>query len=202
MDRRKSRPSAANTMRVPSGDKATDCRFTVNCCPCGSVTANRVTGTCRRWLRASRASRPQWPAPTSTPAATSIARRQRRRRRRPDRRSLRDGMRLAEHEERGGDVADALFLILAQAALNQRADSSRHIRGQRVPVRLALEHRGERVGHVLSGEGAPAGQHLVEHASEGPDVAALVRRPALRLLGRHVGRRAEHHPRLSSSRAS
>ena len=47
-------------------------------------------------------------------------------------------MRLAEQEERGGDVADALFPILAQAALNQRADRGRHIRGKRVPVGLAL----------------------------------------------------------------
>ena len=31
-------------MRVPSGDKARACRARVNCCPCGSVIANRVTG--------------------------------------------------------------------------------------------------------------------------------------------------------------
>ena len=48
--------------------------------------------------------------------------------------------------------------------------------GQRRPVRLALENLRDRVrGGVASKRDAP-GQHLVEHASEGPDVGALVDR--------------------------
>ena len=38
-----------------------------------------------------------------------------------------------------------------------------------------------------------AGQHLVEHAAERPDVGAPVDRFAARLLGAHVGGRAEDH---------
>ena len=44
----------------------------------------------------------------------------------------------------------------------------------------------------------PAGQHLVEHAAERPDVRALVDRLAARLLGTHVGGRAEDHAGLAS----
>ena len=47
--------------------------------------------------------------------------------------------------------------------------------GQRLPVRLEADHRAEHVRHVLAIERAPARQHLVEHAAERPDVAALVR---------------------------
>jgi hypothetical protein len=42
---------------------------------------------------------------------------------------------------------------------------------------------------------ASAGQHLVEHDAEGPDVRALVGRPSFRLLRRHVRRGSDHHPR-------
>ena len=42
-------------------------------------------------------------------------------------------------------------------------------------------------------ERAPAGQHLVQHAAERPDVRAPVHRLAARLLGAHVRRRAEDH---------
>ena len=50
------------------------------------------------------------------------------------------------------------------------------------------------VGDVVALEGPAAGQHLVEHAAERPDVGALVDRLALGLLRRHVGRGAEDHP--------
>ena len=46
----------------------------------------------------------------------------------------------------------------------------------------------------LAGERRPAGQHLVEHAAERPDVGPLVDRLAARLLGAHVGRGAEERP--------
>ena len=48
-----------------------------------------------------------------------------------------------------------------------------------------------------------AGEHLVEHAAERPDVGALVDRLAARLLRAHVGRRAEHVPaRVDAAAAS
>ena len=58
-------------------------------------------------------------------------------------------------------------------------------RRQRGPVRLASSGR-RRACRTLSSprEGAPAGQHLVEHAAERPDVGALVDGLAARLLRR------------------
>ena len=41
-----------------------------------------------------------------------------------------------------------------------------------------------------------AGQHLVEHDTERPDVGSPVHGSTTRLLGRHVGRRAEDHAHL------
>ena len=52
---------------------------------------------------------------------------------------------------------------------------------------------GERVGDRLAAERGAAGEHLVEHAAERPDVGALVDGLAARLLGTHVGGRAEDH---------
>ena len=67
------------------------------------------------------------------------------------------------------------------------------------PVRFALEDRGHRVGHGFPIERLPAGQHLVEDAAKGPDVGALVDRPAARLLGAHVGRGAENDAVVSAA---
>ena len=63
--------------------------------------------------------------------------------------------------------------------------------GQRRPVRLARQHRGQHVAHRLAAEKAPPRQHLEEHDAERPDVGALVHRLAARLLRRHVGGGAE-----------
>src|SRR5207249_1478268 len=96
--------------------------------------------------------------------------------------------RLAEQEERSGYVADALFPILAQAALNQRADCRRHVRGKRVPVGLAAQYGRERVAHVLAVESTFPRQHLEQHGTEGPDVRAFVYGLPTRLLRAHVRR--------------
>ena len=96
-----------------------------------------------------------------------------------------------EHEERRSDVGDPVAAILDEAALQQRADRLRHVGRQCLPVRLEADHRAEHLRHVLAIEGAPARQHLVQHAAERPDVAALVRLASLRLLRRHVRGRAE-----------
>ena len=45
---------------------------------------------------------------------------------------------------------------------------------------------------VCPGKVTTAGEHLVEHAAEGPDVGPLVDHLAARLLRAHIGRRAEH----------
>ena len=46
---------------------------------------------------------------------------------------------------------------------------------------------------VVAVERAPPRQHLVEHDAERPDVGAAIDGAAARLLGRHVGGRAEDH---------
>ena len=48
---------------------------------------------------------------------------------------------------------------------------------------------------VFSGERTPAGQHLVEHDAERPDISACVQRIAARLFRRHVRHGPEHHAR-------
>ena len=63
------------------------------------------------------------------------------------------------------------------------------------PVRLALQDLGERVRHGGAHERAAAGEHLVQHAAEGPDVRSLVDGAALRLLRRHVGGGSQDHAR-------
>ena len=66
--------------------------------------------------------------------------------------------------------------------------------GQRREIRRVLEHAGEDVRDGLAVEQAPAGQHLVEHDAERPDVGAPVDRAARRLL------RAPCRPRCRGSR--
>ena len=56
---------------------------------------------------------------------------------------------------------------------------------------LEPDDRAEHVGHVLAIEGASPRQHLVQHAAERPDVAALVRLSSFRLLRSHVRGGAE-----------
>ena len=48
-------------------------------------------------------------------------------------------------------------------------------------------------GYIVALEWTRAGEHLEQHHTKGPDVAALVRRFSLGLLWRHVSRRAEDH---------
>ena len=47
---------------------------------------------------------------------------------------------------------------------------------QRRPIRLALQDRGNHIGTGFSSERRAAGQHLVQHAPESPDVGPLVDR--------------------------
>ena len=66
--------------------------------------------------------------------------------------------------------------------------------GKALPVGILQQDGRQRRRDVVAREGPAAGQHLVEHAAERPDVGALVDRLALGLLRRHVGRGAEDHP--------
>ena len=91
-----------------------------------------------------------------------------------------------------GDVGEARLAIFFEAAFYQRAHVRRHIRRQRRPVGLAAHHCRNNIGEIFAVEGARAGEHLVEHTTERPDVAALVGRLALRLLRTHVDSRAEN----------
>src|SRR5262245_59868783 len=63
-----------------------------------------------------------------------------------------------------------------------------------MPVGFALEDCGERVCQRLARKGTSTAQHLVEHASERPDVGPFVDRLAARLLGTHVRSRADDQP--------
>ena len=101
---------------------------------------------------------------------------------------------------------------IADVPAGAASDPSRDSGCTRAPVLRAGRHDSRRVhpstrrGTVSEisspTEGAGAGQHLVEHAAEGPDVRAACRRPAPRLLRAHVGGGAEEHALAPSSRES
>ena len=88
---------------------------------------------------------------------------------------------------------------------SRQRSSSRFSRGgvvarQRGPLHLLPQHGRERVRDVLALERPLAGQHLVQDDAERPDVGASIDGLALRLLGRHVGGRAEDHAELRRAR--
>jgi len=85
------------------------------------------------------------------------------------------------------NVVEAALRILLEAAAQQPAHGRRRRRRQRAPVGFALDDGRERIGGRGAGERAAAREHLVEHASERPDVGPLVDRLSARLLGAHVG---------------
>ena len=93
-----------------------------------------------------------------------------------------------------GDVVEPVLEVPAQAASQDTQHARRRRGGQRGPVGIALENARQRLGQVGACKGAASGEHLVEHAAEGPDVCPLVYGSSARLLGSHVGRGAEEHP--------
>ena len=68
------------------------------------------------------------------------------------------------------DIAQAPLRILLETSLDQPLERRRHA----TEIRSILDDRRNRVGHVVAGEGSSAGDHLVQHAAERPDVGALV----------------------------
>ena len=89
------------------------------------------------------------------------------------------------------DVSQPLLRILGEAAEQQPSNGGGRRGGQGRPVGLALENLRDRVRDGLTGKREAAGQHLVEHAAERPDVGALVDALTARLLRAHVGGGAE-----------
>ena len=88
-----------------------------------------------------------------------------------------------------------LVRVLRQQPQDQRLQRARHLRvvpGRRdgcgVDVLRDDRHR------VVAEERRAAGHHFVRHAAERVEVAAGVRLAAQRLLRRHVGDGADHHP--------
>ena len=73
--------------------------------------------------------------------------------------------------------ATRLPAILGETTLQQRPNRRWHVSdGSADQSGSLFRHVRERVGDVLAVERAPARQHLVQHAAERPDVAALVDR--------------------------
>ncbi len=97
-------------------------------------------------------------------------------------------------------VPQAIARILHEATPHHASQPGRHRLGQLVPLRLRPQHRGQRVGNRLAAVGPLGRQHLVDHATEGPDVGARVHLLPARLLGAHVGGGAHDHAGLRRRR--
>ena len=92
------------------------------------------------------------------------------------------------------DVTQPLPGILFQTFPEQPAQ----LRRCAAQVRLHLHYRRDRLGEILALKQPPAGDHLVKHNPERPDVRALVHRLSPRLFGRDVGGGAKVPGRLRS----
>ena len=99
------------------------------------------------------------------------------------------------------DVAQTIASVLAQTTPDQRNEPERRIGRQRVPIGIAGDDGGEDIGQRRTRERLTPGQHLVEHAAEGPDVGAAIDGLTSGLLGRHVGSRSEQNTRLCAATA-
>src|SRR2546428_13392173 len=77
--------------------------------------------------------------------------------------------------------------ILLEALLQQPLNDRRRF----ADIGLILDHRREHVRHILALEQSLASDHLVEHATESPDIRTFVERLAPGLFWRHIGRRPE-----------
>src|SRR5215471_16773989 len=98
---------------------------------------------------------------------------------------------LLQIEPRVPYVLQAASHVLRKTASGESFRTRWHDVIERRPVGFLVEHGSQRVRHRVSTEGAPAGQALVQAATEGPDVAAPIDRLPTRLLRAHVSRRPE-----------
>jgi len=101
----------------------------------------------------------------------------------------RSGQCLHQLQLRVANIAQALVLLLLETATQQLEHRRRRPWRQCLPLRLTLQDRGHCVREGRAFEGPLPGQHLEEHAAEGPHVSAMVDLLAPSLLGAHVGRR-------------
>ena len=97
---------------------------------------------------------------------------------------------LLDFDARVGHVVQPSFRIALQAPAQQSPNTVRRSRRQLLPVGLAFLNGGQRVGHGGTAECPVSCEHLKKHASERPDVGALIDAFAARLFGTHVGRRS------------
>ena len=107
---------------------------------------------------------------------------------------------LFQRDPRVADGLESTGDVLLQALLHQAADLLRDAARELVDLRLLVDDRPQDVRHRLPVEGPTAPQHLEEHAAERPVVRPLIDRLASGLLGAHVARRPQEHPRLRHPR--
>ena len=81
--------------------------------------------------------------------------------------------------------------VLAKTALQQTTDGLGRVVGQQAPVGIRLQHRRHGLAGRPAVECLSSTEHLVDHASEGPDIRAGVHRLADGLFGAHVRRGAD-----------
>ena len=81
-------------------------------------------------------------------------------------------------DSRSTNRTAAASLMRSRRSLTMHRSSiaaiARHVAWQRGPVGFGAKHCCERLCHIVAAKRALAGEHLVEHAAERPDVAALV----------------------------
>ena len=102
---------------------------------------------------------------------------------------------------RVSDRLEPRLRILPHTSVQQAREEPRRRRAGSAANRARARSRSRsRPRSSSPSKAGAAGQHLVEHDTERPDVGALISRLARRLLGTHVGRRAEDHSFPSSRR--
>ena len=92
------------------------------------------------------------------------------------------------------DVAQPSLRVLDETGCQDPPHGIGRVRGQAVQSGSRSMTAASVSVVVAPPKAATAGEHLVEHAAERPDVGALVDRLTARLLGTHVGRGAEITP--------
>jgi hypothetical protein len=100
---------------------------------------------------------------------------------------------LVEREARVADVAQAFLRVALETASEQRHERGWRRGGQSRPLDVLPQNGRERVGNSLAVEQPPPREQLEQDHAERPDVRTLVHGAAARLLGGHVGGRAEQH---------
>ncbi len=90
-----------------------------------------------------------------------------------------------------GNARVAIARLLLETTPEQLPYTRMQILRQLAPVGLCTEHVGKNVGDRLAAEERQPGKHFVKHDAERPNVGALIRRLAARLLRAHVTGRAE-----------